>query len=276
MSPERSAVDLVLEAIDGRMIGDPPRPLVIGICGAQGSGKSTLCGEVAARLRVAGHRVAVLSIDDLYLTLSAREHLAREVHPLLRTRGVPGTHDVGLGLAVLDRLAGAGETLIPRFDKARDDRRPAGEWERFSGSADVILFEGWCVGAQPESEAALAAPINAIEAEEDRDGRWRHAANSALAGPYQSLFARIDLLILLAAPGFDIVRHWRTEQEQRLRAASSRAGTHIMADAEIERFVSFYERITRHVLAEMPDRADLVIGLADDRSVANVARRAPA
>jgi D-glycerate 3-kinase len=151
---------------------------VVGICGPQGSGKSTTVRVVAALLEARGLRVATLSLDDLYLPRSDREALARDVHPLLRTRGVPGTHDVALGLAALDSLADAGETALPRFDKATDDRAPRPTWPVVAGPVDVVLFEGWCVGARPEPAARpCAAPINALERERDR-GR-------NLAGPCQ-------------------------------------------------------------------------------------------
>lgn len=246
-------------AVAERIARGSARPLVVGICGAQGSGKSTLCGGVAGRLRQAGLAVAVLSLDDLYLTRGERERLARDRHPLFRTRGVPGTHDVALGLAVLDGLGREGEVLIPRFDKAADDRSPPATWERQRGPADIVLFEGWCVGARPQDAHALAEPVNALEAEEDRDGAWRHAFNAALAGEYQRLFARIDMLVLLAAPDFAFVRRWRGEAEAALRAGGSGPAT--MDDAALDRFVSHYERLTRHILAEMPARADLVIRL---------------
>src|SRR6185437_8649015 len=77
-------------------------PLVLGLCGAQGSGKSILARSLADRFASRGRRVAVLSLDDLYLTKAERSRLAQEVHPLLGTRGVPGTHDVALGLQILN------------------------------------------------------------------------------------------------------------------------------------------------------------------------------
>jgi D-glycerate 3-kinase len=163
---------------------------VVGVCGPQGSGKTTTVRVLAALLEAQGLKVATLSLDDLYLTLADREALARDVHPLLRTRGVPGTHDVGLGLAVLDGLAGEGETALPRFDKAADDRAPAGTWPTVAGPVDVVLFEGWCVGARPEPAEALREPVNGLERDRDSDGVWRAYVNAALAGPYRALFGR--------------------------------------------------------------------------------------
>jgi D-glycerate 3-kinase len=241
---------------------------LVGICGPQGSGKSTTVAVVAALLEARGLKVATLSLDDLYLPRADREALARDVHPLLRTRGVPGTHDVALGLAVLDDLAGQGETALPRFDKASDDRAPVDAWPVVAGPVDVVLFEGWCVGARPEPPQALAAPLNALERERDPDGTWRAYVNAALAGPYRALFARLDLLVLLTAPDFETVLAWRREQEAKLRGRLAEAGQgadRAMSDEEVAVFVQHYERLSRHIAREMPARADLVVALDADR-----------
>lgn len=239
---------------------------VVGICGPQGSGKTTTARVVARLLEAQGLTVATLSLDDLYLTRAEREALARDVHPLLRTRGAPGTHDVALGLSMLDGLAGEGATALPRFDKAADDRAPVETWPVVEGPADIVLLEGWCLGARPEALEALARPVNALEREHDADGVWRAYVNAALAGPYRALFARLDLLVLFTAPDFETVLAWRLEQEAKLRArlvAEGRTGA--MSDAEVVDFVQHYERLTRHIARELPARADLVIALDKER-----------
>ena len=72
-------------------------PLILGINGCQGSGKSTLAHYIRTILDSEHHICAeVLSIDDFYLSRQQRQHLANTVHPLLFTRGVPGTHNIGL------------------------------------------------------------------------------------------------------------------------------------------------------------------------------------
>ncbi len=253
----------ILSAVARDAAAGCARPVVIGLCGAQGSGKSTAAARAAEQLAAEGLATAVLSLDDLYLTLAERVSLAATVHPLLRTRGVPGTHDVGLGIALLDGLARGGTVRLPRFDKAADDRAPADAWPLTPPDLRVLLFEGWCVGAAPQADDALAEPVNALEADEDRDGRWRHYVNDQLAGPYQSLFARLDRLVLLRAPDFGVVRGWRIEQEQALRQATGGG----MSDADIDRFVRHYERLTRHILAEMLGRADVTVSLDPNRTI---------
>lgn len=243
-------------------------PLVVGICGPQGSGKSTLTTLVAWLLEARGRYVATLSIDDLYLPKADRLRLAEEVHPLLATRGVPGTHDPALGVAVLDALARAGPTALPRFDKAADDRLPEAEGPVFEGPADIVLLEGWCVGARPQPSAALAEPVNALERDEDPDGAWRGFANTALAGAYAQLFGRLDRLVLMTAPDFGVVRQWRGEQEARLRERLVSQGRNpdlAMSEAALDRFVQHYQRLTGWIAEDLPEGADVVVRLDAER-----------
>lgn len=236
---------------------------VLGIAGAQGSGKSTLAAAVTQRLADEGMPVALLSLDDLYLSGAARSDLARTVHPLFATRGVPGTHDTGLGFSTIAALERGEAAPLPRFDKARDEPVPRAQWPLAPAHCRVLVLEGWCVGARPQAEAALAEPVNALERDEDAQGIWRRAVNAALAGEYQRLFARIDRLVLLAAPDFDVVARWRGQQEAALQARADAPAA--MDEAAIARFVLHYERITRHMLAEMPARADLLVRLDAER-----------
>jgi D-glycerate 3-kinase len=240
------------------------RPFVLGICGAQGSGKSTLSEGLAAHLEGEGLKVALLSLDDLYL---AREARPVDVSPLFATRGVPGTHDVALGERTFKSLMSGQQTRLPRFDKATDEPVAEETWPEIV-APDVIIFEGWCVGAQPQAEDALVEPINELERADD--GVWRQAVNEALKGPYATLFGHIDKLVLLAAPDFGIVRNWRIEQEDTLRrriAAEGRTGTRVMKDDEISRFIQYYERLTRHILQTMPAYADLTLQLDSSRNM---------
>lgn len=238
------------------------RTAIIGLCGPQGSGKSTIVGAAKRLLEARGYSTVALSLDDFYLTRDARQRLAREVHPLLATRGPPGTHDVALAGAVLEQLRLKGKVNLPRFDKAADNRTPRGGWETVASPVDIVLIEGWCLGAAAQGAAALREPVNPLERDEDPKGVWRGYVNEQLDGPYQALFARLHDLILLEAPSFEVVAGWRAEQECKLRERTG-AG---MSDAEIARFVAHYERLTRWILSEMPGRADWVITLDKDRA----------
>lgn len=255
---------------------------VIGINGAQGTGKSTLVRllqillEEGFKLRVAG-----FSIDDIYLTRQEREALARTVHPLLITRGVPGTHEVDLGIRTIEALkhAGPGDRVaVPAFDKAVDDRKPESEWPVWEGRADLILFEGWCVGVRPQPDVALKDPVNDLERHEDPDGRWRRYVNDQLKGPYRRLFAVLDRLLMLEVPDLECVFRWRLEQERQLARrlrAQPRTGLRLMDEAQIRRFVQHYERLTRWMLEEMPRRADVVLHLGTDHQIHSIRLNCP-
>jgi D-glycerate 3-kinase len=241
------------------------RPLLVGINGAQGSGKTTLCRFLQVLLEERGLRAVTLSLDDLYLTHAERKDLARDEHPLFATRGVPGTHDVALGERLFDGIASGRPVTLPIFDKAIDDRAPGGVL--IDPPVDVILFEGWCVGTVPQPAAALREPVNRLEAEEDSEGAWRREVNRRLATDYAELFGRIDLLIMLRVAGFEAVRANRLLQERKL-AASNPVGKAVMDEAALDRFLMHYERLTRWTLSEMPERADIVIPIgADQRPV---------
>lgn len=260
--------------------------LRIAINGAQGTGKSTFAMMLQALLAEQHLNTVVISIDDLYLTRHQRGVLAAEVHPLFQTRGVPGTHDLALGQQLIDQLIlpqakRSKPVAIPRFDKAADDRVEASAWTQITGQVDIILLEGWCVGATAMSDASLAQPINALEKREDPDSVWRNYQNRMLANSYHRFFAQFDRLVMLKAPSFDQVKQWRALQEHKLRqrqatsqsaraATSSAQGRGIMDDDALERFMMHYERLTLHMLKEMPSRADAVIVLNADHNVTHV------
>ncbi len=240
-------------------------PARVALAGGQGAGKSTLARAIVAACAYFDLRAVATSIDDFYRTRAARQRLGRDVHPLLATRGPPGTHDVGLCESVLDALGRAGEVAVPVFDKGVDDR--ADRARRVMGPADVALLEGWCVGARPQSADALREPVNGLEAEADADGRWRRHVNDALGGPYARLFAGFDCLIFLRVPSLAAVRRWRLDQE-----ADRPPDRRLDAD-EVERFVAHYERLTRWMQEDLPDRADVLVDLDETHRVRRTAFR---
>lgn len=245
------------------------RTVVAGLSGAQGTGKSSLASLLKLLLeREFGLRVAVLSLDDLYLAREVRGRLAETYHPLLVTRGVPGTHDVRLGLNVLDTLRRGDSVALPRFDKATDEPLPKFRWPIWNGRCDVVLFEGWCVGARPQRPHELSDPVNGLERLEDSTGEWRWYVNRQLGGLYQTLFAELDLLVLLRPPDFEHVFAWREQQEAALR--QRRDAPEAMSPTAVRRFVMHFERLTRFIWEEMPTRADVVIDLSPDHTPTDV------
>lgn len=247
--------------------------LLVGINGPQGCGKSTTVACLQTLLqRYFGLRVAVVSIDDFYLTQAERQALAAQRHPLLKTRGVPGTHDVQLAQTTLDRLVKEKKVAVkvPYFNKAIDDRSPEADWPSYQTPIDVILFEGWCVGATPQAEAELQQPVNELERDEDANGAWRQYVNQSLQHDYRALFAKLDCLLFFSCGDFSWVYQWRKQQEQenaRRAQASGSSLIGIMNDQQLKRFVLHYERVTRHCQKILPGLADVIIPLNYSREV---------
>ncbi len=251
MSPSARNTWLPLARSLAAEISASSRAQCIAIAGAQGSGKTTLAQILAEQLLLSGISAVACSLDDFYLERARRIELSRSIHPLLITRGVPGTHDIELCLRTLDSVMSR-PTPMPKFDKGLDDRIDAAAWP-VAGPTDAVIIEGWCLGARPQSVDRLAARINDLERDEDVDGRWRCFVNDALAARYQELFARFDRLVFLKVPDFDAVRRWRAEQE--LQVPESRR----MDAAQLRRFIAHYERLTRWMLEDLPRRADLTV-----------------
>lgn len=235
---------------------------VYGLSGLQGCGKSTLAAQMARLAADRGLAVAVLSLDDFYLGRRQRQALARRVHPLLALRGPPGTHDLPLALATLDALRAGRGVALPRFDKLADTRWPPSRWPKLRVAPGLVIFEGWCLATPPQAAADLHEPLNALERDEDPDGRWRRACNEALAG-YAPLWRRLDWLTVLQAPGFAPVAGWRGQQEQRMQAA--RPGRAGMDAARLARFLSLFERLSGQALRTLPALADRLILLDEAR-----------
>lgn len=247
--------------------------LVVGINGAQGSGKSTLAQFMAAysEANYSWNSIAV-SIDDLYLTKKERCALAETIHPLFNTRGVPGTHDIDMGvelLKALTRQTGIEQTSVVRFDKVTDDRKLLGEWDFAEGKVDLVILEGWCVGSIPQSEAALSRPLNCFEKTFDGDGVWRRYSNSKLAEEYPRLFGFLDCLIFLEVPDMQTVIEWRSEQEVANLYGVGGGAKSLSREQrqQIENFVQHFERLTKHNKDILPNLCDVHVMLDANREV---------
>lgn len=251
------------------------RPFLVGLHGAQGSGKTTLAACLTHLLCEAYQCQAItLSLDDFYLTKADRQQLANTVHPLLATRGVPGTHDLPLLMTTLKKLLdGELPLAIAKFNKANDNRAVESAWPIIEQPPQIIILEGWCMGALPQTDEALNLPINPLEQHEDITGYWRQYVNQQLAGDYQILFSMVDYWLMLKAPSFDRIYQWRLEQEQALAAKVDTAGhTAIMDAPALARFIQFYQRLTEHCLQSLPARMDTVLTLNHQRQITALLR----
>lgn len=256
-------------------------PLIVGVGGAQGCGKTTFC-SVISRILNKGFDLncVVISLDDLYSTQHDRMQFAGQTSPMFAVRGVPGTHDVRFALSLFDRLLNLkeGEVMkFPCFDKSIDDRKSVHLWKEVQGPVDVVLFEGWCVGAPPMTDF-MSSPMNALEEENDAQGVWRNKVNQFLEEDYKTLFSKIDLMTWMQAPSYDVVYHWRNKQERMLEShlhdihgiLLDTIDLKVMSSTELKRFMQYYERLTRHMLSVMPNRADVLFTLNDKQEVMGI------
>lgn len=245
-------------------------PFILGINGAQGSGKSTLSALLVRLFQDTFKlRSISMSLDDFYLVKSERLALGESIHPLLATRGVPGTHDLSLLNRTLHSLLHGHNCAIPWFDKAVDDRAKPQHWLTVNGAIDVVVLEGWCVGAPAQDSEQLKVAVNQLERDNDPEGIWRNYVNQKLADEYQQVFSRLDYLLMLKAPSFAQIYTWRCEQEHKMQQRNLAKGLAKggMSDQQIANFVQHYQRITEHSLEYLPELCDEVFDLNPQRSI---------
>lgn len=244
----------------------------VGINGCQGSGKSTLTDYIAEYLTLTYQlNVVVMSLDDFYLTGEKRQQLAENIHPLLATRGVPGTHDMILLETVLGNLKAKEVNFsIPKFNKATDEPLPEAQWQKIEKPVDIILLEGWCWGVKPQTDEQLQSPVNELELKHDTNGQWRHYVNQQLTRHYQPLYKKMDFWLALQAPSFDCVYKWRLEQEQKLKERNKGlANSKIMKSTGILNFTQYFQRLSVQGCNTISQTADAIFYLDYDRNITN-------
>ena len=235
---------------------------VIGLTGGQGTGKSTISNILKIILKEAYKlETVIFSIDDFYKTLNERKKISKKFCELFITRGVPGTHDTKMLHQCINNLKKNNfkKTIIPKFDKSIDDRCAKNKWSKVKKKPDIVIFEGWCVGATAQKTKELNVSINKLEKQKDNKRIWRQKVNLELKKSYKKIFNLIDKLIFLKVPSFKYVYKWRSLQEKKLRITGK--GNKTMNDKQIKNFVMYYERITKHMLKTLPKNADTVISI---------------
>jgi len=196
------------------------KTLFLGLSGGQGSGKTTATGVIKIILeKFFKRRIHVSSIDNFYKTLKNRNKMSNRIHSLFKTRGVPGTHDINLVKKFFDIIKKKKfkKIKLPKFEKAEDDRLKKKYWFNIKQKPEIIILEGWCVGAKPQKNSLLKKPINILEKYEDKNLVWRKYVNKKLKKEYKKLFAMIDHLIFIKIPNFNMVFKWRLLQENKLK-----------------------------------------------------------
>ena len=249
--------------------------LILGFSGGQGSGKTTVTGILKIILKkFFKRRIHVSSIDDFYKTLEDRNKISNKIHPLLKTRGVPGTHDINLvkNFFNIIRKKKFKKIKLPKFEKAMDNRLEKKYWFNIKQKPEIVILEGWCVGARPQSNSLIKRPINILEKYEDKDLKWRKYVNEKLKKEYKKLFVMIDHLIFMKIPNFKVVFKWRLLQEKKLKKKSY-SNKKIMSYNEIKRFIMFYERITLQMMKDLSKSASVLMLLKKNHDIRKIVFR---
>ena len=246
-------------------------PLIIGLAGGQGSGKTTISSILSLILKKYFKlKVFKISIDDFYKTKKQREILSKDKHSLLLTRGVPGTHDIKIMLDFFRKIKTKNfkSLKLPKFNKANDDRYKKKHWYKLKSRPDVVIFEGWCVGAKPQSLRLLKKPINALEKAYDKSLKWRRFVNLQLKTNYKKLYKQLDSLLYLKVKNFNLLKKWRIKQEEKLwLKAKSRKNLKIMNKKEVINFMQTYQRITEQMFKDAPKYSSIIMNLNKNHQI---------
>ena len=250
------------------------KTLLVGLAGGQGTGKTTI--STLLRLVLTKYfklQVFKISIDDFYKTRKERILLSKKKHPLLLTRGVPGTHDIQLMINLLKKVKKSSfrSINVPKFDKSIDDRCKKNNWFKLKKKPDILILEGWCVGAKPEGSRSLNKPINVLEKNADKKKIWRSYVNNQLKSKYSKLFDQLDSLLYLKAKNFKLLKRWRLKQEKKLKMKSgTKKNSKIMNEKEVETFMMTYQRITQNMFKYTPKYSSAVIDLNEKHQIKKV------
>ena len=250
------------------------KPLIIGIAGGQGTGKTTITSIISLILRKYFKlNVFKISIDDFYKTRYERKILSITKHPLLMTRGVPGTHDCKIISQFFKKVKNKKfkQLKLPRFDKSIDDRCPKKLWYKINFRPDVIILEGWCVGAKAQKNSQIIKPINSLEKSKDLSLVWRKYVNDQLKKQYKNLFKQLNEIIYLRANSFKVLKEWRIKQEKRLWLKSkNKKNLRIMNKSDIINFMQTYQRITQNMFKDVPKYASIIMKLNSNHQINSI------
>ena len=250
---------------------DKKKPYFVGLAGGQGTGKTTISSLIAIILtKYFKLKVFRVSIDDFYKTRKERINLSKRVHPMLLTRGVPGTHDINMMLSFFSKAKSKQfkRLKLPTFNKAIDDRFNKKKWYDLKNKPHVIIFEGWCVGAKPENNDTLKKTINSMEKVKDQKLIWRKYVNQQLKLKYKNLYSQLNCLIYLKAKNFRLLQKWRLKQERKLRIKTKRnLNSKIMSREDIISFMQTYQRITENMFRYMPKYASIIFNLNSNHQI---------
>ena len=250
---------------------DKKSPYFVGLAGGQGTGKTTISSLIKIILsKYFKLKVFRISIDDFYKTRKERISLSKRIHPMLLTRGAPGTHDINMMLSFFKKVKSKKfkRLKLPTFNKAIDDRLNKKHWYELNEKPDVIIFEGWCVGAKSETNNTLKKTINSMEKVKDQKKIWRKYVNQQLKSKYKNLYSQLNCLIYLKAKNFNLLQKWRLKQERKLWIKSKiKSNSKIMSKGDVMNFMQTYQRITENMFRHVPKYASIILNLNTNHQI---------
>ena len=237
------------------------------ISGSQGIGKTTILKVIRKNFYTYfGKRILALSLDDFYYTKEIRKKLSKKIHPLMLTRGVPGTHDIKKILNIIEKFRDSKYPIkIPIFDKLKDSR--INKKRIIYKKADILILEGWCCGTTKINSRYLLNNINHLEEKLDKKFIWRNYYNNKLKYEYKKLFDQFHGLIYFRTSTFSNVFKWRMKQEMKMINNNNKIG---MNKSEIGFFIQHYEKITKWMMKSLPKKANITLIIDKNQKIKKI------
>lgn len=219
------------------------QPMIVGVSGCQGSGKTTLCDTLVHLLKEEPYnlRVVNFSLDDLYLKHKDQVTLSQRYpnNPLYGQRGQAGSHDLHLAHETFEKLLDSksgSRVPIPVYDKSlnqgQGDRLDESQWKYPLAPFDIILFEGWMLGFKPVLE--INQPFQYTSRITVQDAQ---VMNDKLKQYEEEIYPYFDIFIHLSPVELSQVYQWRLQQEHHMKATR---GVNGLSDEQVKDFVETY------------------------------------
>ena len=241
------------------------KPLIIGISGLPGSGKSTASKNLEEISKLMNISLKVISLDDFYLPSPQLDH-SMKGNPWNVPRGLPGSHSISEISNTINTFLNKGILSAPQFDKSlRDGLGDRSGW--IETRANVLILEGWFLGCKPfdvDNSELFNLEENLNPALNKKEIDYRYLVQKSLEN-YLPIWDNLLRIWHLKADSFNNTVNWKSEQEQNLR---TKKGSSLQGD-QLTSFV-------RMIKASIPQRSlqnidsDVILKINKDRKIISV------